>query len=142
MATLKNTLINGKLAVTEKVKSPSFEGSGASLTSLNASNLSSGTVPTERLPAISKSVSVSVATSAWAADTTYTGYAYKASVTVSGVTASNNIIVGLNATATTAQEEACATAGIQCKGQAAGIIYLYAKTKPTTSLTFTTVILG
>ena len=90
----------------------------------------------------SSSVNVSVATSAWAADATYSGYAYKASVTASGVTASNNIIVGMSSSATAAQEEACGIAGVQCKGQAANLIYLYAKTIPTVALPISVIILG
>ena len=90
----------------------------------------------------STSVNSTVATSAWASNTSISGYSYRAAVTVSGVTTSNNIIVSLSASSTAAQEEACATAGIQCKQQAANTIYLFAKTKPTVSLTFTTIILG
>lgn len=90
----------------------------------------------------SSSVTVTVATTAWAADTTYTGYGFKATVTATGVTASNNIVVGMSATATLEQEEACAAAGVQCKGQAANQIILYAKTKPTVALPVSVLILG
>ena len=90
----------------------------------------------------STSVNSTVATSSWASNTSISGYSYRAAVTVSGVTTSNNIIVSLSASSTAAQEEACATAGVQCKQQAANTIYLFAKTKPTVSLTFTTIILG
>ena len=87
------------------------------------------------------SVNVSVATTAWAASSTYTGYGFAATVTATGVTASNNIIVGMSATATLAQEEACAAAGVQCKAQAANSITLYAKTKPTVALPITVMIM-
>ena len=90
----------------------------------------------------SSSVSATVATSAWAANTSISGYSYRASVTATGVTASNNIIVGMAATATAAQEEACASAGVQCKGQAANTIYLYSKTIPTVALPISVIILG
>ena len=90
----------------------------------------------------SSSVTVTVATTAWAADTTYTGYGFKATVTATGVTASNNIVVGMSATATLEQEEACAAAGVQCKGQAANQIILYAKTAPTVALPVSVLILG
>ena len=90
-----------------------------------------------------KNVNVSVATSAWTADSnTYTGYTYKATVTVSGVTASNNIIVSINSTATSAQEEACISASVKCKAQAANQITLYAKSKPTVALPISVIILG
>ena len=90
----------------------------------------------------SNNVNVSVATTAWTSDTTYAGYAYKATVTVNGVTASNNIIVGLSATSTSAQEEACAAASVKCKAQAANQITLYAKSKPTVALPISVIILG
>lgn len=90
----------------------------------------------------SVSVTASVATTAWVADSTYTDYTHRATVTVNGVTASNNIIVGLAANATSAQEEACATASVQCKAQGANSITLYAKSIPTTALNITVMILG
>ena len=43
--------LGGALTVTGDVGATTFTGSGASLTSLNATNLSSGTVPSARLPA-------------------------------------------------------------------------------------------
>lgn len=88
------------------------------------------------------SVNATVATSAWAASSTYSGYQYKATVAVSGVTANNNIMVGIAATATAEQEEACADAGVQCKGQATNQIILYAKTIPTISLPISVMIFG
>lgn len=89
-----------------------------------------------------QSVNVSVATSTWVADTKYSGYSYKAVLTVNGVTATNNIIVGLLASSTAAQEEACAIASVKCKEQAENQITLYAKSIPSTTLTITVVILG
>ena len=89
-----------------------------------------------------KSVDVSVATSAWTSDTTYSGYAYKATVTANGVTATNNIIVGLSAASSSSQEEACINAGVKCKSQATNQITLYAKSKPTVALTISIIILG
>ena len=89
-----------------------------------------------------KSVNVAVPTSSWIASSTYADYAYKATLTVNGVTATNNIIVGLLASSTAAQEEACAVASIKCKEQAENQITLYAKSKPTVALTITVIILG
>ena len=153
------------------VTATKFSGSGASLTALNATQLTSGTVPAARLPKATTSaiggvkigsglsvdsngvisvasgsgstaVNVTVATSAWAANTSISGYSYRASVTVSGVTTSNNLIVGMSSSATAEQEEACANAGVQCKGQAANTVYLYAKTIPTVALPISVVILS
>ena len=58
MADLNSTIVRGKLRVTEDetvsgtVTATTFSGSGASLTNLNASNLSSGTVPIAKIPKI------------------------------------------------------------------------------------------
>ena len=84
---------------------------------------------------------VTVATSAWAANTSISGYAYKATVSVTGVTASSIIIVGLAASATAEIEEACSAAGVQCKGQGSGTIDLYAKELPEVNLDITVLIL-
>lgn len=88
------------------------------------------------------SVKVSVPTSSWISDSTYAGYAYKASVTISGVTSGSNIIVGISESATLSEEEACASAGVQAKGQATNTVYLYSKTKPTVALPISVIILG
>lgn len=90
----------------------------------------------------SSSSTVTVDTTAWISDTTISGYSYKASVSIQGVTTTNNIMVSLAPTATSQQEEACALAGMQCKGQALNTVYLYARTKPTVALPIMVIILG
>lgn len=90
----------------------------------------------------SVSVTASVATSVWVADSAYEDYAYKATVTVNGVTTNNNIIVGLASTSTSAQEKACSEANVQCKAQGANQITLYAKSIPSVDISISVIILG
>ena len=49
MAQLKNLLVTGAGRVIGKLYASAFSGNGAELTSLNASNVSSGTLSTDRL---------------------------------------------------------------------------------------------
>lgn len=88
------------------------------------------------------SVTALVATSSWVEDITQDGYSYKSTVTVAGVTANNNIIVGLSPSSTAAQEEACGSAGLKCKEQGTDFIVIYAKSAPEVDLTINVIILG
>lgn len=90
----------------------------------------------------SSNVNITVETTDWVEDTTYTGYAYKATKAVAGVTTDSNLIVGLTETATAEQEEAAASSGIACKGKAQGTIDLYVKELPTVSLPVSVIVLG
>ena len=91
---------------------------------------------------LSQNVSITINTSDWTSNTTQSGYAYKATKTVSGVTANNNIIIGLSASATAAQVENASICGIVCKEQSANQIALYSKTLPATALPIDIIILG
>ena len=88
------------------------------------------------------SAAATVAVGDWSEDTSISGYSYKATVSISGVTDSSNIIVGLASNSTAEQEEDCGSAGVQCKGQGNGTIDLYAKTIPTMDLTINVMILS
>ena len=90
----------------------------------------------------SKSQNVTVETSDWVSDTTYSGYQYKATKTVNGVTDSNNIIVGLIETATSEQEDMAAECGISCKGKGNDRIDLYVRELPSIALPVSVTILG
>jgi hypothetical protein len=62
---------------------------------------------------------------------------------VTGVTASNNIIVSIASTATSAQYEAAAAAKLLCTAQAAGSITVTCYgTEPTENIPLSVVILG
>lgn len=85
---------------------------------------------------------ITVETTDWVEDTTYTGYTHKATKQVTGVKADSNLIVGLSETATAEEEESAASSGIACKGQAEGTIDLYVKEVPTIALPINVIILG
>lgn len=85
------------------------------------------------------SVSVSVTANSW----TGSSAPYTATVNVTGVTASNNIAVGVGGSLTDAQIEAVASANIVCTAQAAGSITLKAYgEKPTIALPINVIILN
>lgn len=76
----------------------------------------------------------SVAASAWAADTTYDGYGYRASIALTGVTAAMYAEVVFSPADATGGNFApvCDTA--------AGAVYIYAKTAPVASITIPRII--
>ena len=76
-------------------------------------------------------------TSDWTSDSTYTGYSYSATKNVTGVTASNDIIVGVSSTATAAQEDEAGECGIRCKEQGSGTITLYCRELPSVDIPIT-----
>lgn len=88
------------------------------------------------------SINVPVSITDWVADSAYEGYSYKAILAANGVTSTNNIAVGLSTSSTSAQEEACGLASIQCKEQSENQIVLYAKAIPTMDLTISVIIFG
>lgn len=84
-------------------------------------------------------VTVSVATSAWNGSAA----PYTASVTVQGVTANNNIVVGVDASATAAQYAAFVDGQVICSGQGANSITLKAfGDKPTVAIPVAVLILS
>jgi hypothetical protein len=87
-------IISGGLGVAGQVTAATFSGSGASLTALNASNLSSGTVAAARLPAFTGDATVAVGTSAITLATVNANIGAFNNVTVNAkglVTAASNV---------------------------------------------------
>ena len=80
---------------------------------------------------------ITVLTTDWSSSNTYTGYEYSATKSVTGVTATNNIIVCVTSTATAAQEDEAAECEVRCKGQGSGEITLYCKTLPSVDIPIT-----
>ena len=76
---------------------------------------------------------VSVAVSAWASNTTYSEFPYRAAITCSGVTA--NHIADVNF----AVNEAISGNFAPVCETAANVVYIYAKTKPTAAITIPTI---
>lgn len=107
----------------------------------NAQSLSSAQKSQARtnISAVAASgVNVSVAASSWNGSSA----PYTATVSVSGVTASNNIVVGIRSTATASQYEAFADGQIICSAQASGSITLKAfGDKPSVSVPISVLIL-
>lgn len=82
-------------------------------------------------------VNVSVASNLWSSSSPYT-----ATVSVSGVTASNNILVGIGSGATSTQYEAFADGQIICSAQGSGTITLKAfGDKPSVAIPISVLIL-
>jgi hypothetical protein len=77
--------ITGNVKATGIITASSFSGDGASLTTLNASNISSGTLNNARLPS---NISVGIVTA-----TTFTGTLTGTATTASSITSTANIIV-------------------------------------------------
>lgn len=77
---------------------------------------------------------ISVPTSAWASDTTYLAYPYRATLSCSGVTTSHSAEVDFNLTEAVSGNFAPVTA------TGANVVYIYAMTKPTATITIPTVI--
>ena len=94
---------------------------------------SSGKVPVAQLPILTFGAQ-SVATSAWAADTTYEGWGFRAALALSGVTADYvpSVTFGI----------ADATGGnlAPVAETYAGGVYIYAKGQPTTAVSVTSVV--
>lgn len=86
------------------------------------------------------SVNVNVPTSSWVADTSKYGYTHKATVSVDGVTTSNDIIVGLSNTATRSQVDACSEVNMRCIEQGNGFIVLYSTGIPVEAFTISIII--
>ena len=78
---------------------------------------------------------IKVAASAWTADTTYEGYPFKASISVTGCTANHAPDVSLSL------EDVIAGNFAPSAETYAGGIYIYAKEKPTAEMTIPTILL-
>ena len=78
---------------------------------------------------------VSVATTAWASDSTYTDFPFRASIPITGCTASHKPDVTFKLTDAMSGNYAPV-----CESYAGGI-YIYAATKPTATLTIPTILL-
>lgn len=76
---------------------------------------------------------VTVATSAWASDTTYSEYPYKANIAVSGMTANHypSVTMGMTEVLSGNYAPICSSGS--------GIVTIYAKTAPTAAITISTI---
>jgi hypothetical protein len=87
-------IISGGVGVAGQVTAATFSGSGASLTALNASNISSGTLASARLPAFTGDATVAIGTSAITLATVNSNIGAFNNVTVNAkglVTAASNV---------------------------------------------------
>ncbi len=75
---------------------------------------------------------ITVPTSAWAADSTYTSYPYRATISNSQITAADNVSITLSVASLVTAEAAYVAPGGETY---AGGLYLYAKNVPTNALT-------
>ncbi|MBP3341776.1 MAG: hypothetical protein J6K99_04520 [Peptococcaceae bacterium] len=133
LARLKTALTKAKAYIDEQISalaqtvSSVMEDVDSSITSLEADMKTKGNC------AVVSFKNKSVATTAWASDTTYADYPYRAAISCSGVTADHIPDVTLS----TEDADSLNFAAVANTG--ANMVYIYAAEKPTASITVLTI---
>ena len=110
---------------------------GADPIVMQTGNIADAAVTRAKLASSAKTLnfaSKTIATSAWASNTTYSGYAYRASVACSGVTANHFPVVVFS------PADALGGNFAPVVQSYAGGVYIYAKSKPTATVTIPNIV--